>query len=157
MLAKSCSSREPSSSKGVGTETTMPRIASIPLSTGNSHSEVERLFGRRRRWADLVARSRCDHAYRNAPKKCVDVFDHIFKEDSVVLPRDVRRVGSEHDIGKLEQRMVRGERLFGEHIEAGPSDRSAPEGIDECGLIDDRSPRGVDEIGGRPHELELVF
>src|SRR5512146_3563084 len=65
---------------------------------------------------------------------------------------DVRR---DYDVGQLEQRVVRADRLGVGHVESGGGQPSRLESADERLLIDDRTTRRVDQDGAALHHREF--
>ena len=62
------------------------------------------------------------HAHRLAVEEAADIADHSVEIDPVVLRRHVAEMRREHDVVELAQRMVGGQRLDVEHVEAGAGD-----------------------------------
>ena len=89
-------------------------------------------------------------------EKRLDVLKGVAVEDAVGFVGDVAEVRRDDDVVEPPQGMVEGQRLDIEHVEAGPGDGAALQGLDEGGLIDDGAARGVDQIGGGFHQAQFA-
>jgi len=79
-----------------------------------------------------------DDALRAAGEPGFDVVDHVGVVDLVALLADIPEVRREHDIVELAQRMIDGQRLDVERVEAGARDSALAERREQGGLVDDR-------------------
>jgi len=65
-------------------------------------------------------------------------------------------MGCKRDILHTRERIPRLQRLVGEYIEAGMTDVTAPQPVDECALIDQRTACRIDENHARLHACHML-
>src|SRR6476660_1997006 len=94
-------------------------------------------------------------AYRLAVEKGLDRLDRASEIGAVVLLHDVAEVRGEDDVIKRAQRMLDGQWLDIEDVEAGARDTLFAQRGDERRFLDDRPARCVDEVGAALHQAEL--
>src|SRR5579859_5720257 len=83
-------------------------------------------------------RRRVDHPQLGPLQVRLDVLDGLAVEDLVGTAGDIADVGREHGVGEGPERVVGGQRLDVEDVEAGPGDPSLRQRLDEGGLVDKR-------------------
>ena len=80
-----------------------------------------------------------------APEHPQHLGRHLHGHRASGLRRDPRHVRADDDIGQVQQRVVGGDRLLLEHVEAGGADLAAAEALEERVLLLGLAAGGVDE------------
>src|SRR5262245_35257925 len=99
---------------------------------------------------------RGDDPDRLAVEEAANVLDDVRIVALVILLADVAEMRGQHDIVELAERVIGGQRLDVEDVEARAGDLLVLERLEQRAFDDDRPARGVDQVGRLLHQPEFA-